>query len=43
MGASCWNQMESWNWDGDPKGNAEFRGWNASGVKCTLKIPSISQ
>lgn len=27
MGASCWN------WDGDP---TELRGWNISGVKCTL-------
>lgn len=36
---SCWKRLESWNWDGDPTGNAQLRGWNVSGVKCTLKFP----
>lgn len=39
VGASCWKRLESWNWDGDPTGNAQLRGWNVSGVKCTLKFP----
>lgn len=41
VGASCWKRLESWNWDGDLKGNAELRGWNASGVKGTLKFPAF--
>lgn len=40
-GGSCWKGLESWNGDGDPAGNAELRGWNVSGVKCTLKLPAF--
>lgn len=41
MGASCWKRQGSWSWDSDPTGNVELRGWNVSGVKCTLKFPAV--
>lgn len=41
VGASCWKRLGGWNWDGGPTGNVEFRGWNVSGVKRTLKFPAF--
>lgn len=41
MGASVWKRLGGWNWDGGPTGNVEFRGWNVSGVKRTLKFPAF--